>query len=687
MTAAGRTPDPMTAMATRLLATTGVGLLLAAAVSLVSARWELFGPGPRLGLLLGASAVLVMTTHRLRRLAPSTARSLDVLIAAMVPINTAAAVIVSGGDWRVALVAAGPMAVATGAGLRHRGMLAVADVAVVIGGVLTASGLAAQYDLHGPLLLAGSALAGTTALDRPLLRVPIVAALTAGFVPVARLFDEVAFTGMGTLRELGLIDPVELPVALTTGVISAGTLIVAAFRARSGFVALGATAVAVITGFELWAIAEPPAEIGLLALTAGFALIELADPRRWPLSAEAVEAVETVNTIALAIMTALMGTAAWSAFIGQPVALSDTPLIGAVAAAGWMFGELRRPEPWFPSAPGLLASVAAAAYLATVETTVLAATLLVCGLALGLLRRPGHHVLGGGVAAVAPLVGFVDAPGDTIALLASASAIAVVIVARHRGDDPSFSAAAMIVTLVHGLIVGFATGSVADLAMAALAVSAVWTVAGLVVRRVNPPAAVTLRLLALAGPPLAADARPWLAAAAAATLLAMTSAQYVRRPSSARLALVGAAAVGGYVTILRAVDATLLDAYLVPVIWGAVVAAVWSGAPSSALVRLGLLASVIVGVGGRLENDDLVHTAILGLVAVGVAVWAARSSDRPTLVVSCPTAVAVAAFDVLDRSVGIEGWSWLVVGGAAAITAAAVLERQGREPLPDASVR
>ena len=108
MTATTRPAD----LGARLLGGVGAALLLAAAISVVSARWEFFGPGARLGSLLVASGVLVVLTGQIRRLAPSTAQMLDVLVAAMVPIDTAAAVIVTGGSWRTALVAAGPVTAA-----------------------------------------------------------------------------------------------------------------------------------------------------------------------------------------------------------------------------------------------------------------------------------------------------------------------------------------------------------------------------------------------------------------------------------------------------------------------------------------------------------------------------------------------------------------------------------------------
>ena len=89
MTATTRSAD----LGARLLGGVGVALLLAAAISVVSARWEFFGPGARLGSLLMASGVLVVLTGQIRRLAPSTAQMLDVLVAAMVPIDTAAAAV------------------------------------------------------------------------------------------------------------------------------------------------------------------------------------------------------------------------------------------------------------------------------------------------------------------------------------------------------------------------------------------------------------------------------------------------------------------------------------------------------------------------------------------------------------------------------------------------------------------
>ena len=103
----------MTAATTRpsgphILAGVGVVLLLVAAISVVSDRWDLMGPGGRLAALLAASGVVIGVTVPLRRIAPTTAQALDVLTAALLAVDTAAVAIVAGGSWRTALVAAGP---------------------------------------------------------------------------------------------------------------------------------------------------------------------------------------------------------------------------------------------------------------------------------------------------------------------------------------------------------------------------------------------------------------------------------------------------------------------------------------------------------------------------------------------------------------------------------------------------
>ena len=49
-------------------------------------------------------------------------------------------------------------------------------------------------------------------------------------------------------------------------------------------------------------------------------------------------------------------------------------------------------------------------------------------------------------------------------------------------------------------------------------------------------------------------------------------------------------------------------------------------------------------------------------------------------------AVAAATFDLLDRSVGVESWGWLLVGGAAAVSAAIVLERRDADAMAETSI-
>lgn len=130
-------PTDASRQSTRWLAAIGVALLAVAAISLAAARWDRFGPGSRLTILVAASAVVFAITQALRQVAPDTTRALNVLVATLIPVDVATLVIVSGGTWRPALVAAGPAAVISSETLRRSDRSLVTELGTAAGGVVT----------------------------------------------------------------------------------------------------------------------------------------------------------------------------------------------------------------------------------------------------------------------------------------------------------------------------------------------------------------------------------------------------------------------------------------------------------------------------------------------------------------------------------------------------------------------
>ncbi len=692
MTATTRPAD----LGARLLGGVGAALLLAAAISVVSARWEFFGPGARLGSLLVASGVLVVLTGQIRRLAPSTAQMLDVLVAAMVPIDTAAAVIVTGGSWRTALVAAGPVTAAVGAVLRQRLPSAAGDLAIGIGGVLTAAGVAAEFEVHGPLLLAGLALiTGGVVTDRRDRRVAVAWAVVAGLAPAGRVFDEVVFTGMGTLREIGLITPAPLSVALGTGVLAVGALVVVAVRDRAPRIGVAAVGVALTTGLEVWATADPPSHVGLLAVAVLIGLVELVDVRRLRLAPAVGETIERVNEAALVVMTAVVAGGSWMLLIEQPGLVAETPITAGVVAAAWVVGQVRRgAQAWLPALPGFVVAGAATVHLASDDPRLLGAGVLIGALLAVATPRRGATATALTAAALAPLLVL---PSDDWAAVAVAAWAAIVLVVgavrRASTAEEPLVAIGLLTVLVHGaLAVGAGSTAWSD-APAVAVVSVLWWSAGLMFGRVQPAAGFVLRTLALMGPLALSATSPVVAFALglALSVAAGLELAWVHRSSGATsvqpyLALVGAAVATTWVAGLRAAEIELVDLYVVPLLWLAVAGAVHVGVARTAANLTGLAATAAIAIGGRVDDGLSAHTAILGAVAVAVAVVAGRAGDRSTLVVAGPVAVAAATFDLLDRSVGVESWGWLLVGGAAAVSAAIVLERRDADAMAETSI-
>ncbi len=139
-----------------------------------------------------------------------------------------------------------------------------------------------------------------------------------------------------------------------------------------------------------------------------------------------------------------------------------------------------------------------------------------------------------------------------------------------------------------------------------------------------------------------------------------------------------------------ALDVSVAEVYLYPPLWLGAAALVASDAigddPPWTILVPALVFSAGISVLGRVDDGRAVHLVLLGCVCLLVAGWGAARNDRVVLAVAGAGAVAVAVFEGLARSVGVETWGWLVIGGLAAVTAAGLLEARGAPAAEDASV-
>ena len=375
----------------RWLATIGVTLLGVAAVGLGSARWDQFGPGARLGLLLAASAVAFAATIGLRRLAPHTSRTLDVLVAILVPADAAALVIVGGATWRTAIVAGGLAAVASAETLRDRGRTIVADLGTATGGVLACAGSAAHLGWSLPVLLSLLGLTATVTIGSA--RRHWYATLwctIAGLTPALRVLDDAVFTGMGTFRDLGLLDAAELWETATAGTVAAAALVLIGWSTRRPVAVLAAVASIGAAGIQIWAELDPPPGTALVAVAATLVLAELAlaTPVLRAGARLAVDAAEEALAVIAAGFTLGLAAFAWALMAGEPVSAGEPGLAAAVMVFYWLVADLRRSlragvpaagllrggSGWHYALPGVAASVASAVALRTDDPVALGAT-------------------------------------------------------------------------------------------------------------------------------------------------------------------------------------------------------------------------------------------------------------------------------------------------------------------------
>ncbi|MDH4168710.1 MAG: hypothetical protein OEW42_03890 [Acidimicrobiia bacterium] len=674
----------------RWLAGIGTALLAVAAVSLASARWEQFGPGARLGILLGASAVAFATTQLLRRVAPETTRALDALVATLVPVDVAALVIVSGGTWRPALLAGGAASMISSETLRRRDPTFIAELGTAIGGVVMMCGFAALYELSAPVLVAGLGL--VTVLVAPVGRerwVPIIWAASAGLTPASRVLDDAVFTGMGTMRDLGLLDAAQRWETLTAGALATVALVLAAVLRRRVVVALLAVATAAATGIQVWGELDPPATVALVAVAIVLGAIEiaLAVPAVQRVDRAITKAIADLNAVANGMLTLVVAAAAWVYLTEGDAPGAQLQYTAAVVALVWLIGDLRRAAElgqrgldrylvggnWEPALPGFVVAAASAAYLGTDEHLVLGVALAVLGgLAITTLR-PGRLVTATVAFTAAP---FLTGREPVVTLIVAVVATwgvayaATRLAGRNDRTLAGFVGSIAVVTVIPGGVAAsswrLGWGGLFGLVL-------LWAVARSADARV-PVLGRTYRLAGQLGLAVLALDDLALAALAAAVVAVIHELEFRERGEAYHRLLAASSAMLAWWFALGAAEVELVDLYVLPPLWLLSAGMIRIGLDRSAAVLVAAPLTMFVTVTGRIDDGRAVHTVLLGAVALAVAGWAALRGERALLVIGGSVAVAVAAYEGLAQSVGVETWGWLVIGGTAAITAAGLLE-------------
>ncbi len=744
----------------QVLAGIGTFLLTTAAITLVGARWDRFDPGERLTILLVSSVVAYGLTVFLRKIAPFTSRSLDVLVAALLPVDVAAMAVVGGASWPVVLLTAGPAAILSSEILRRRDPMIFTEVGTVVGGVLTACGLAAEltmpsFDVPLAPLVAILGLAATVAspFGRTRLVGPAWAAL-AGFAPAIRLLETVSFTGQGTLSDLGVLHNVTDAAPIYTvvaGVIATVALALAAVRRNSIPFGLAAFGVAATTGVDLWVRFDPPASATLIALAASLVAIELALSNRLALvRADIEDSIGNVVAAANGVLTLLAVSAAFGPYLPDGnAATADWKYTAAICGVAWLLGDLRRGfkngqsavpmalvgGSWAPALPGLAATIVASVQLTFGDPTLTGLVAIVMSLGAISTLRPGRLLTSWTLALIAPVL----ASGDwqVAAPIAVASAALMLLTGRYASSagehevgfqasvlafvpavvgaliisdansftlGASFFAATLWVTawIAHGRYDGLAFAlrvlgttavgvMVADLADSAALAAAVLAGASIVeaIRLADDRYRIlagAMGVLAIGlGLPFDPTSAPVLGLALMTGLMGVGLVAHGRHRSNAALTTLGGVVTTlGWMFGLLSAGVASPEPYVYPILF--FVSWLFHDTDESPWMVVGpsLAAATALGFWQRIETGDSGHLIVLGVLAIGSAVWGAMRRHPAALALGSAITVAVGAYEGLDSTVGIESWGWLVIAGSAALTVAAILESGAvtEDPVP-----
>ena len=704
--------NPVVGRSVRWLAATGVALLAVAAVSLAGARWDQFEPGTRLAILLAASALVLGCTQLLRRIAPETTRALAVLVATLLPTDVAALTIVGGGTWHTALVASGPAAVISSEVLRRRDPSIIGELGTATGGVLMMAGLAASIELSTPVFVAGIGLVAVVAAPGGRHRsFALIWAALAGLAPALRVLDDVVFTGMGTMRDLGLLDAAEPWEMAVSGTVATAALIYASVRDRTPVVSLAAVGAAAATAIQLWATYDPPATLGIMALAVSIGLVEIGLAHRLfrSLDRSYRDVIGYANAVAAGMLTLLVAARAWTHFVDGGPLSEHHQYTAAVLAVVWLVGDLRRAIDlgqrgvawwvvggnWAPALPGVAVSLFAATYLATERAWVVALVMVAVGVASISTLRAGRFVLAISAFTSAGVLTY-DAP-EAAVLVSAVATLAVVHTAALLGqlrqdatpesgeDQERYYLIAMLGLVT--VVTGVTAAAEWSMVYGGLFMLATLWVAALILDCTMPELGVVYRCVAQIGLLVVAHSNLWIAAAisAAVTILNLLEHRLTGRELHRLLALVTVALT--WVFAMGAAGVDLMEAYALPPVWMAVFVAIRLGANRWAALGPAVVITLGVTIVGRVDDGRPAHLVVLGSAALALAIWGAVNSDRLMLSAGGAMAVATAVYEGLAQSMGVETWGWLVVGGTAAVTAAGLLEARGSTPvLQDTSV-
>ncbi|MDW3217417.1 MAG: DUF2157 domain-containing protein [Acidimicrobiales bacterium] len=674
-----------------VLAGLGTFLLTAASISFVAARWDRFGPGGRFAALLGFSVLVFGCGFALRRVAPTTARSLDVLIAALVPVDVAALAVVGGASWPAVLLVSGPVTLLAAEVLRSRDrrLAPVTALGTVSGGVLLLAGVAAGYDIAMPPLVAALGLVGCVVVpwSRERIAGPIWAVL-AGLAPALRVLDDVAFTGSGTMRRLGLLDATAWEATLLSGTVAATALVIAAVRRRSLPIGLLGSAVMVTTAAAMWAEHQPPRSLLIVAAAIVIALAEIA------LSDRRVAAFRLDDAVAVISGAVSAGVAAMAMSVVLPEGIVpgiEWAYAGGTLAFAWIVRDIRtarRPgTSWLemvvagpPSAVTSWAIAVTTLATVTLATSPTSAGIVAVSLAVAAVgsRRMHRHELGWSLAVAAGAL--VAGATPVIAILAVAVAvvvIAVVTVAAGR-QDRLLGRQVVLGALVPVAVAGGAAAEALSPFVAGLVVAGGLWLLALIVDAEDPAIAHVARGAGVASLVAVTPDDPVLVAWSLAVVCLLFVAHHAasRQHSSAVMAAASAAVALGLVTTDR-LETRLVVFSLVVATGGVALTAL---GVDRVLVSDRAARAAFAGTGGFIVWwASLVGLAAAGvvspepyvypvLIGVGVAIRASHPGTRPEsaqwFAVGVPVALAGALAFAMRVSTG-NAPHLLVFGGVA----------------------
>ena len=427
--------------ATRWLAALGAVLLTAAGLTLLTARWDELHAYARFAILLAGTGAVGALAHRMRLVAPTTARVLGLLTMVLIPLDAAALALWTTRDWRVAVLTAGAVGVAASIGGQRMigGPVPLAARVAAITAVAVGTGALAALPTAALLGLAAiGAWAGREYIAAVGLAALAVVAPLWMFVPDGPWFGQLVVTDGGLLGEWAAVG------SIVGAVLAAVVLALAAQRSRNRIFVGAALLALLIGGLNAWIQIQPPATYAfaagatvLLGLQAGGAL-----SRRDPLFGEPLRiAADTAELTIGLLLTIALTVGAIERWILQIGGAPDLVAAAALSAIAWTVGGLRRER----QLPAMLAVWSGITGVVLVDAGVIAdsvsiAALLVAGLGLAatFIDRPGYAIGGLVSLCIAPLLAL-----DPILTAEGAAAASANLSVGKAGLSPSVVAFAI----------------------------------------------------------------------------------------------------------------------------------------------------------------------------------------------------------------------------------------------------